>query len=93
LKIALDWDDTFTRDPKFWAAFAYQARMKNHDVRIVTMCGPSGIPEIRGVLDGLHIDLKIIATDHTQKRTYCNRLGWLPDVWIDDSPEFIVEIN
>lgn len=93
MKIALDWDDTFTRDPKFWAAFAYQAKLKGHEVRIVTFRPEAGVPEIEHTLRHLHIFIPVIATNYIQKRSACNALGWLPDVWIDDSPEFIVENN
>jgi hypothetical protein len=42
-------------------------------------------------LDWLGQTIPVIFTEYTQKRKFTNDIGWLVDVWIDDSPEFIVE--
>ena len=85
MNIALDFDDTYTRDPEFWDEFIQSALTKGHDIRIVTfrksrMTDP--------MLD--KIGIPVIYTEFTQKRVFTNKLGWIVDVWIDDSPEFIV---
>jgi hypothetical protein len=85
MNIALDFDDTYTRDPELWNIFIFAARTRGHDIRIVTfrkshMTDP--------MLD--NIGIPVIFTEYTQKRAHCNKLGWYVDVWIDDSPEFIV---
>lgn len=88
MNIALDFDDTYTRDPALWDNFIAMAKDRDHDIRIVTfrkrtMTHPA--------LDYLAQKIPVIYTEYTQKREYTNSMGWLVDVWIDDSPEFIVE--
>jgi hypothetical protein len=39
------------------------------------------------------LNIKVIFTGGQRKREYCAKLGWLPDVWIDDMPELIVEMG
>lgn len=85
MNIALDFDDTYTRDPDLWDYFISMSIARGHDIRIVTfrkstMRDPA--------LDNMKIP--VIFTEYTQKRAHCNKLGWYVDVWIDDSPEFIV---
>ena len=85
MNIALDFDDTYTRDPELWDQFIFNARARGHDIRIVTfrksvMTDPA--------LDNMGIP--VIYTEYTQKRAFTNNMKWYVDVWIDDSPEFIV---
>jgi len=85
MNIALDFDDTYTRDPELWNIFIFAARTRGHDIRIVTfrkstMRDPA--------LDNMGIP--VIFTEYTQKRAFTNKMGWMVDIWIDDSPEFIV---
>lgn len=87
MNIALDFDDTYTRDPGFWNDFINRAKDRGHDIRIVTfrkgvMTDPA--------LDYLARTIPVIYTEYTPKRKFTNNLGWIVDVWIDDSPEFIV---
>lgn len=42
------------------------------------------------VLDELAKKIPVMYTEFTQKRGYTYKNGWSVDVWIDDSPEFIV---
>lgn len=93
MKIALDWDDTFTRDPEFWARFIRNARIKGHEVFIVTFRDPEHDADINYTLDELDISVRQFYTGGVQKRKYMAKIGVFPDVWIDDSPEFIVERN
>lgn len=87
MNIALDFDDTYTRDPKLWDDFIEHAKTNGHDIRIVTfrmrrMKDPA--------LDYLSTKIPVIYTEYEQKRDCTNKMGWIVDVWIDDSPEFIV---
>lgn len=91
MRIALDWDDTWTRDAALWATFVRLALRQGHDVRIVTFRRPSGVPDIERELQNFQLNLEIIATNHISKRAVCRALGWEPHVWIDDMPELIVD--
>jgi len=89
MNIALDFDDTYTRDTVLWDAFIKQSLDRKHDIRIVTMRKKEmGDP----ALNYLALNIPVIYTEGNSKRSYCNKMGWFPDIWIDDSPEFIVDL-
>lgn len=82
MRIALDWDDTYTRNPVFWDRFIDLCLSFGVDVRIVTQrleTNPIRQP----------LKIPIIYTNYTQKRDHCNSVGFIVDIWIDDIPEFI----
>ena len=88
MKIALDYDNTYTQDPKLWNNFINDAEQKGHEVRIVTARAPE-----EDKIEGLG-DIPIIYCDGVAKRFYCtwfadDRNGWIPDVWIDDKPQSV----
>ena len=87
MNIALDFDDTYTCDTTLWDGFIYDAIKRGHDIRIVTMRKRSMTDP---ALDWLSQILPVIFTEYQQKRAFTNRIGWNVDVWIDDSPEFII---
>jgi hypothetical protein len=88
MKIALDWDGTVTRDIEFWATFVELCKLKNVDVRIVTM------RHEREIDDAMReFNIPIICTARMQKRTHCRDIEWFADIWIDDAPEFIVDLD
>lgn len=85
MNIALDFDDTYTRDPELWDQFIFTARARGHDIRVVTFRKTTMRDR---ALD--NIGIPVIYTGYQQKRQFTNKMGWIVDVWIDDSPEFIV---
>jgi hypothetical protein len=87
MNIALDFDDTYTRDPMMWNWFIDRAKERGHDVRIVTFRKRSMTDP---ALDYLAQKIPVIFTEYIQKREYTDSMQWYVDVWIDDSPEFIV---
>lgn len=95
MKIALDWDETWTRDGPFWATVVAIAHKAGHHVRIVTFRYPHHCQDIYHELEQYGLaGVPIIATGHNQKRAYCaQQEDFLPDVWIDDTPEYIVGTN
>lgn len=89
MNISLDFDDTYTADPNMWNEFIGMCLDRGHDIRIVTfrktnMTDPA--------LDWLASKIPVIYTGFEQKRSFTENMGWKVDVWIDDSPEFIVNI-
>ena len=90
MNIALDFDDTYTRDPAMWDLFIFDAKNRGHDIRIVTFRKPNMTDP---ALDFLSRSIPVIFTDYTPKRKFTNTMGWMVDVWIDDSPEFIVDFS
>jgi hypothetical protein len=91
MNIALDYDDTFTRDPAVWSAFVKDASCSGHDIRFVTFRseGAGGNEDI--LADAYNLAIPVIFTSGRRKRLHCYELGFIVHVWIDDMPELIVE--
>src|SRR5258706_1394980 len=88
MKIALDYDGTYTRDPSLWAYFLGMCRSRGHEVKIVTCRKPENEIDWLGLNEGYRVP--VLYTSYLPKRIYCDEVGWQPDVFIDDIPEFIV---
>lgn len=87
LKIALDFDETYTEDPEMWDLFVYLCQQRNHIITFVTYRDSRyGNEDIKGAAEKLGI--KIIFTAGKQKQ-HC----YSADIWIDDSPETIVNFE
>jgi hypothetical protein len=82
--IALDYDGTYTADPLLWDAFIAHARIRGHEVHVVTMRSAS-----EPVRVGAHVD-RVHYTDRKAKRPYMQARGLVVQVWVDDMPDFIV---
>lgn len=84
MKIALDYDLTYTLSPSFWDDFINMTVDAGHDVRVVTARNPQ--------LDSVdeHFDIPIIYCDGVAKRFVCHHFNdWDPDIWIDDKPQSV----
>lgn len=82
LKIALDFDETYTEDPLLWDKFVATVKQHGHDIRFVTFRYPVESEGIEKAAKKLEIP--IIYTSRQQKRMF-----WDADIWIDDHPELI----
>lgn len=91
--IALDFDDTFTSLPKEFAAFVHLAQDAGHEVYCVTARKKSfeNEREIREAFAFHNLSLPIIFCNEYLKRETMEKLGIYVDVWIDDSPNMIIE--
>lgn len=83
MKIALDYDDTFTKDPIFWREFIDQVQLNDHEVMIVTY-RDKDLP-----IDH-ELPIPVFYTGYFAKRQYMKEQGIDIDVWIDDWPESIL---
>jgi hypothetical protein len=90
MKIALDYDDTFTVNPEMWRSIIHILVEYGHDVRIVTsrFYLRESEREIKAATD-----LPVIFCKHNSKYEICKKLGWIPDIWIDDYPWAIVGVE
>jgi hypothetical protein len=86
--ICLDYDNTYTLDPTFWDGFIVVSKARGHSVILATMRYETEGAEVREALE-TKVD-NIIFTNRKGKRAYLKALNILPDVWIDDMPEFVV---
>lgn len=89
-RIALDFDDTFTLDPERWAQFVHLFCSRDSDwsVKFVTFRFETDRnDDIKYWAEELGIG--IIYCGGVQKAAVCAKLGWIPDIWIDDFPVLI----
>jgi hypothetical protein len=92
MKIALDYDETYTRDPLLWNWFVAQAMERGHEVYCVTARSERSLDDVMFTLGRLLPPGHVFATNHAAKRKFMADLGIMIDVWIDDQPEMIVEV-
>lgn len=90
MKIALDFDETFTLDPTMWLYFIDEAVTAGHTVYIVT-----ARDEFNDGINWLKVGLgeapcEVIWCDGCPKRELTRGLGLKIDVWIDDNPAGII---
>jgi hypothetical protein len=83
--VAIDYDDTFTRDPVLWASFIGAATRRGHKVICVT--GRYTPPEMGE--PPLPPGVPVICTAGELKHPAALRAGYCVDVWIDDMPGLI----
>lgn len=86
--IALDYDDTYTRDPAMWDRFIRLAVASGHSVICVTMRHEGESADARESIGQL---CQVYCTGRRAKLEYMTEVGRIPDVWIDDSPMFITQ--
>ena len=95
MKIAIDYDDTYTLDPEFWDGVIASANRCGHEILFVTMRPENKLinppPEDH---DGCFVDLtfkgcRVYYTNCAAKRKYMEFMGIYPDVWIDDNPKYV----
>lgn len=92
LNIALDFDGTWTLNPKMWTKVVEAMDAAGFDVWIVTMrkVGPE-LEEVREAVQGAKIK-GIIGTDRKAKKLYVDQHHPMLyfHVWIDDNPFWII---
>jgi len=88
LSFALDFDKTITADPRLFFEFVKMCQMLNYDIRIVTF-RHSGGNNTDISLFNAGLNLPVIYTAGKPKWDECKRLGFQPDIWIDDNPAWI----
>jgi hypothetical protein len=86
--ISLDYDDTFTKDPDAWLEVANTLRAAGHTIYGITM----RYPEETVGMSKKYLDAcdKIFFTSRKAKWQYLTERGLDVDVWIDDSPHYIL---
>jgi hypothetical protein len=84
VKIALDYDETYTADPGLWDLFVKEAQRRGHLVQFVSFRFDfSYNRDIEAAASALSVP--VIYTNARQKQHIVQA-----DVWIDDSPESVV---
>ncbi len=82
MRVSLDYDGTYTRDPDLWNAWINLAKERGHEVICVTMRYPH---------EEITPPCEVVYTSRKAKAEFMSALGRYPDIWIDDMPHFILE--
>ena len=92
MTIAIDYDDTFTHDPTFWAGVIALAQQAGHTVVCITARRKTfdNVFELRQSLPNC---VEAYFSYDEPKAAFAKRNGIAVDVWIDDSPGWIVGIT
>lgn len=88
MRIGLDYDGTYTRDPDLWLAFVETAKQRGHEVWVVTMRTKDeglNIGALAHLVDGVEF------TARKAKNSHMTNAGRPIEIWIDDMPMFINE--
>ncbi len=87
MRIALDYDSTYTRDRALWDELIFSAQDRGHEVLIVTMRAQAeGVTTITGA----EPPCEVVYTDRKGKVGYMASIGRPIDVWIDDNPRWLL---
>lgn len=89
MKIALDYDETYSLDPEFWLNFMLAAKAGGHYVSIVTFRDRN--KDWNGALEAIEkAGYDVWCTGGVAKRWWCLHYGpGKIDIWIDDKPESV----
>ena len=92
MKIALDYDDTYTKDPLLWNWFAKEALDRGHQVYCVSARSERDMDSPKLTIGRVIGPENCFGTNLKPKREYMkSNHGIKIDVWIDDTPDAIVE--
>ena len=90
MNIAIDFDDTYTRDPQMWDAFIGLALKNGHNVYCVTARANTQDQQVLGSIGQMVGRQNCYFTAMQGKRAYMWANKIRIDVWIDDMPDMIV---
>lgn len=92
MNVALDYDDTYTRDPQTWRAVVNTLRAAGHSVFVVTLRDTSRM-QAEPVLNDLRdlVDAVFFTACQAKASFMLNEHNILIHVWIDDNPFFIMK--
>ncbi|HFU2857315.1 TPA: hypothetical protein ACGQ50_000855 [Enterobacter cloacae] len=92
LRVALDFDGTFSANPAMFCQVVGMMRKYGADVRFVTFrFGSGNNSDIMYWANSLN--LPVLFTEGKQKEPFCEAAGWRPDIWIDDDTRFIPHVK
>lgn len=91
--LAIDFDETYTRDPALWDLFLSAAMARGHRVLCVSARHERQMGEVRDTIGRLIGPEACFGTGRAPKRRFMAEVADTHvDVWIDDAPESVVEI-
>lgn len=88
--ISIDYDGTWSADPRLFTAFVVTARQHGHTILMITQRGPEWrVPEM-DVIEAV-ISHPIIFAAGKTKVDAATDAGFNVDIWIDDNPYAMVK--
>ncbi len=86
--IAIDYDGTYARDPVMWSAFVELAKERGHQCVMVTGRSDDGLlgDQVKRAVAGI---MPVVFAGSEWKIEAARRRGWVPDIWVDDNPQYI----
>lgn len=87
MRIALDYDETYTLDPKFWDEFIQLAKNWGHVVSCVT----GRVANEENVSQCQIPGIATYFTEGAAKQWFMESISVKVDVWIDDDPRRITQ--
>jgi hypothetical protein len=90
LLICIDFDRTYTQDPKMWNLFIDLVESRGHDIICVTLRHARG-KEAEDAIRTIGRKCTVYFTERKCKKDYLQNIGIFPDIWIDDDPRTILE--
>lgn len=92
MTIAIDYDGTYTADRKMFSDIIRLMYSFGHTPIIVTMRHEheedNFLNNIRSRMCG---GINVYYTGRKAKKPFMKKIGIIPDIWIDDNPEWITE--
>jgi hypothetical protein len=91
--LAIDFDETYTRDPALWDLVLSAAMARGHRVLCVSARHERQMGEVRETIGRVIGPEACFGTGQAPKRRFMAEVADTHiDVWIDDAPESVVEI-
>jgi hypothetical protein len=92
--IAIDFDETYTRDPLLWDAFLAAAAARGHRLFCVSARHERQMDQVRETVGRIIGPEACFGTGGASKRRFmAETVDTHVDVWIDDAPESVVEVS
>lgn len=85
IKIAVDYDETITKDPNGWTQIMQLMHKLGMKVYIVTYRNNRESSDLDYLLASDFIE-SVVFTARNGKKQFCENLGIYIDIWIDDNP-------
>lgn len=92
MNLSLDYDQTYTKDPLLWNWFAQEAMNRGHQVYCISARSVNDMDEPKMTIGRVIGVENCFGTNLLPKKSFMLNMHKIKiDVWIDDTPEMIVE--
>lgn len=81
MRISVDYDKTYSADPKLFDEFIAIAKRRGHDVVCMTMRRPE---------EAIEMPCQVIYTSRRAKVLYAAEHSIKIDIWVDDAPHWLL---